>query len=83
MIHHIGAVATFRFTAGGFFLGCIAFGLAQWHYDKETADRPPQRKYSYLPATPEGKDTEALLSGFFTNSSKSVIGRNKAYESRY
>lgn len=83
MIHHIGAVATFRFTAGGFFLGAIAFGLTQWRYNKETAERPPQTKYSYLPATPESKDTEALLSGFLTDSPKSALGRKKSYKTHY
>lgn len=63
LIHHIGAVSTFRMTAAFTFLVCLLFSTIQWKWTNGTNNEYPQTKYTYLPAV-ESKDTEALLRGY-------------------
>ena len=62
LIHHVGAVSTFRFVASSAFVVCVLFCLAQCRWTQETTEYP-QTKYTYLPSV-EAKDTEELLSGY-------------------
>lgn len=62
LIHHFGAVATFRCVAGASFVVCILFFLAQCKFTRESTEYT-EMKYTYLP-TVESKDTEELLRGY-------------------
>ncbi|XP_067021896.1 uncharacterized protein [Acropora muricata] len=79
LIHHIGAVATFRCVACCAFVVCVLFCLAQFRWTKETAEsRHLDFEYTYLPSV-ELKDTEELLRGYRvskTLKSKQDISRN-------
>ncbi|XP_068669979.1 uncharacterized protein [Montipora foliosa] len=64
LIHHIGAVATFRCVACCAFVVCVLFCLAQFKWTKETTEtRHMDYEYTYLPSV-ESKDTEELLRGY-------------------
>ena len=79
LIHHIGAVATFRCVACCAFVVCVLFCLAQFRWTKETVEsRHLDFEYTYLPSV-ELKDTEELLRGYRVSKnlkSKQDISRN-------
>ena len=64
MIHHIGAVATFRCVACCVFVVCVLFCLAQFKWTRDTTENHQlDYEYTYLPSV-KSKDTEELLRGY-------------------
>lgn len=79
LIHHIGAVATFRCVACCAFVVCLLFCLAQCKWTRESTEYA-EMKYTYLP-TVESKDTEELLRGYrgVSKTSKNKHSTTKRY----
>ena len=80
LIHHIGAVATFRCVACCAFVVCVLFCLAQFKWTHETTtSHQLDFEYTYLP-TVESKDTEELLRGYrVSKASKNKHGAAGSY----